>query len=654
MRGNRCGGRRRCNLDRRLVLRGDSLGRERRRGIDLRRHLVARLPCRLAALIFLAHTLDLVARQHHRWIGHQDDLRAGSLFDIDHALTLFVEEKRGDFERQPSDDSARLVLHRLFFDDAEDRQREGLRIADVTTTVARGARPQARISERRTQPLARHLQESESRNAPDLNSGSILLQRFAQTVLDLALIPGRGHVDEVDDDQPAHIPQSQLAGNFVGRFEIRIERGLLDVASLGGSRRVHIDAHQRLGVVDHDTAARRQANRVGERGLDLAFDLKSAEQRHLAFVSAHSAGAFRHHLRDEVLRLPIHVLVVDENFADILAEVVADRADDDIAFLIDEKRSDAFFHRRLYRPPQLEQVVEIPLELFRGFPDTGRAHDESHARRNFECAQRLAQLGPVLTFDASRDPARPRVVGHQDQIAPRKARKRGECGALPATLLLLDLNEQLQPFGQGVLDRGRLAALGLLVGVVLACDLLERQEAVPLGAIVDECGFQALFHPCDLRLVDARLALTAPGDFDVEVVQKLAIHHRDPTFFGLGRVDQHSFHCSFRGRTAAGPRYPAPDSTAGRAKNSHGGLRRESRGGTVSLAGRREGPESREAVRCAGSMFAGFVRHGIPADCPDRLVTGNALHRHAPVSVGTGTRLGRRRFEGRVHALVGV
>ena len=53
-------------------------------------------------------------------------------------------------------------------------------------------------------------------------------------------------------------------------------------------------------------------------------------------------------------------------------------------------------------------------------------------------------------------------------------------------------------------------------------------------------------------------------------------------------------------------------------------------------------------------MFAGFVRHGIPADCPDRLVTGNALHRHAPVSVGTGTRLGRRRFEGRVHALVGV
>ena len=357
---------------------------------------------------------------------------------------------------------------------------------------------------------------------------------------------------------------------------------------------------------------------MGERGFDLAFDLKPAEQRHLAFVSAHSAGAFRHHLRDEVLRLPIHVLIVDENLADILAEVVADRPDDDVAFLIDEKRSDAFFHRRLYRPPQLEQVVEIPLELFRGFPDTGGAHDESHPRRNFECTQRLAQFGPILTLDAPRDPARPRVVGHQDEIAPGKARKRGECGALPAALLLLDLNEQFQPFGQGVLDRRRLAGLGHLVGVVLACDLLERQEAVPLRAIVDERGLQALLHPRDLRLVDTRLALTAPGNFDVEVVQKLAIHHRDPAFFGLGRVDQHSFHCSFRGRTAAGPRYSAPDSTAGRAKNSHDGTCRGSRGGAVSFAGRREGPGSREAVRCAGWMLAGFVRHSTSADCPDR------------------------------------
>ena len=606
-------------------------------------------------MIFLAHTLDLVVRQRHRWIGHQDDLRVGSPFDIDHALALFVEEKRGDFERQPGDDPARPVLHRLFFDDAEDRQREGLRITDVTTAVARGARPQTRISERRTQTLARHLQESESRNAPGLNPGSILFQRFAQAVLDLALIPSRGHVDEVDDDQPAHIPQSQLTRDFVGRFEIRVERGLLDVASLGGSRRVHIDAHQRLGVVDHDAAARRQADRVGERGLDLAFDLKPAEQRHLAFVSAHSAGAFRHHLRDEVLRLPIHVLVVDENLADILAEVVADRPDDDVAFLVDEKRSDAFFHRRLYRPPQLEQVVEIPLELFRGFPDTGRAHDESHARRNFERAQRLAQLRPVLALDAPRDPARPRVVGHQDEIASGKARKRGECGALPAALLFLDLNEQLQPFGQGVLDRRRLADFSLLVGVVLTCDLLERQEAVPLRAIVDERGLQALLHPRDLRLVDARLALTAPGNFDVEVVQELAIHHRDPAFFGLGRVDQHSFHCSFRGRTAAGPRYPAPGSTVGRAKNSHGKIRRGSRGGAVPLAGRPGGPESCEAVRCAGRMLAGFVRRGTPADGPDRRpAAGNAPHRHAPDSVGTGARLGMRHFEGRVRAPVGV
>ena len=178
---------------------------------------------------------------------------------------------------------------------------------------------------------------------------------------------------------------------------------------------------------------------------------------------------------------------------------------------------------------------------------------------------------------------------------------------------------------------------------------------MPLRAIVDERGLQALLHPRDLRLVDARLALTASGYFDVEVVQKLAIHHRDPAFFRLGRVDQHSFHCSFRGRTAAGPRYPTPDSTAGRAKNSHGRNRRGSRGGAVSLVGRREGPGSREAVRCAGWMLAGLVRRSTPADCPDRRSSaGDVPVWHAPASVGTGTRLGMRRIENRAHAPVGV
>ncbi len=54
----------------------------------------------------------------------------------------------------------------------------------------------------------------------DLHAGAVLAQRVAQALLDLALVLGRVHVDEVDDDQAAQVTQAQLAGDFVGGFQV--------------------------------------------------------------------------------------------------------------------------------------------------------------------------------------------------------------------------------------------------------------------------------------------------------------------------------------------------------------------------------------------------------------------------------------------------
>jgi hypothetical protein len=61
----------------------------------------------------------------------------------------------------------------------------------------------------------------------------------------------RGHVDEVDHHQAAEVAQAQLARHFLGRFQVGVERGFLDVAALGGARRVHVDGGQGFGLVDH-------------------------------------------------------------------------------------------------------------------------------------------------------------------------------------------------------------------------------------------------------------------------------------------------------------------------------------------------------------------------------------------------------------------
>ena len=147
-----------------------------------------------------------------------------------------------------------------------------------------------RLGERRAQPLARQLHQAEARDLAELDARAVVAQRVAQAVLDLALVLGALHVDEVDDDQAAQVAQPQLAGDLVGRLAVGVERRLLDVAALGGARRVDVDGDQRLGVVDHDGAARGQRHlpRVG--GLDLVLDLEAREQRHVVAVELHAVA----------------------------------------------------------------------------------------------------------------------------------------------------------------------------------------------------------------------------------------------------------------------------------------------------------------------------------------------------------------------------
>jgi hypothetical protein len=130
----------------------------------------------------------------------------------------------------------------------------------VPWPLQRGQTMLAGLAERRAQALARHLQQAEAGDAAHLHPGAVHLQRLAQPVLHLALVLGGCHVDEVDDDQAAQVAQAQLAGDLVGRLQVGVERGLLDVAALGGARRVDVDGDQRLGVVDDDGAAGGQAH----------------------------------------------------------------------------------------------------------------------------------------------------------------------------------------------------------------------------------------------------------------------------------------------------------------------------------------------------------------------------------------------------------
>ena len=105
------------------------------------------------------------------------------------------------------------------------------------------------------QTLAGHLQQTEAGDTAKLDAGPVLMHGFTQTVFHFALMANRGHVDEVDDDEATQVAQAQLTGNLVGRFQVGLQRRLLDVAALGGAGGVDVDGGQGLGRIDDDAAA---------------------------------------------------------------------------------------------------------------------------------------------------------------------------------------------------------------------------------------------------------------------------------------------------------------------------------------------------------------------------------------------------------------
>src|SRR5690606_36892976 len=338
------------------------------------------------------------------------------------------------------------VLQGFFFDQAQDRQRQRFDVANDALAVAARADDAAGLAQGRAQALTGHLQQAEAADAANLYTGTVGSQGFAHLVFDGALVLDRSHVDEVDDDQTADITQTQLAGDLFRRFQIGLQGGFLDVAALGGARRVAVDGNQCFGRVDDDGTAGRQFHFTLEGGFDLAFDLETVEQRDAVFVQLDLAGVLRHHLLDEGECFFLGFDAVDQYFADVLAQVVADGADDDVGFLIDQEGSRAAGGGFLDGGPQLQQVVEVPLHFFAGATQAGGAHDQAHVGRGVETVQGLAQFVALFTFDAAGDATCTRVVRHQNKVAAGEADEGGQGCALVAALFLLDLDDDFLAF----------------------------------------------------------------------------------------------------------------------------------------------------------------------------------------------------------------
>ena len=221
---------------------------------------------------------------------------------------------------------------------------------------------------------------------------------------------------------------------------------------------------------------------------DLVFDLEAREQGHVFAIKAQLLeGLRRHKTLHVLLRLLKGRGVIDEDFADVIGQVVAHGASDRIAFLIEQEGGRPRGDGAGDGVPLRAQVVHVPLQLFGTTAHAGGADDGAHAVRDLQLRHGLAHLIAVFAFDATRHAATARVVGHQHQKAAGQTDEGGQCGAFVTALFLLDLHDDFLAFRDQFADRAVLRAAGT---EIVFGDFFQRQKAMPRRAVIDEAGFQ--------------------------------------------------------------------------------------------------------------------------------------------------------------------
>ena len=104
-------------------------------------------------------------------------------------------------------------------------------------------------------PLPGHLHKTQVRERVDRSLRPVLGERELQALQHpLAVILAR-HVNEVDDDDAAQVPEAQLPRNGRGGLDIGVEDRLLQAPVPDKRAGVDVDGRHGLGLVDYQRAS---------------------------------------------------------------------------------------------------------------------------------------------------------------------------------------------------------------------------------------------------------------------------------------------------------------------------------------------------------------------------------------------------------------
>ena len=289
-----------------------------------------------------AQLLNAEGRTKHRSIRFEQNGHAKAFFDLAQPLALAVEQVHGNRGVHMHRNLGGAAARALLLDGAQHLDGGTLRAANQAAALAMRASDEGLLGQARPQPLARHFQQAEMRNAAHLNPRAVTAQRILQPAFHGGVMLGRIHVDEVDNNQPREVPQPKLAGDLIRGLDIGAEGGVLNAALAGGAAGVHVNRHQRLSLVDDDIAARFQLHRGRVHAIKLRLHpVAGKKRRRTIAIELNLARILRHQHAHEVARRLIGLLALNQNLVHVAGIAIADGALDEVGFLIDQRRRGA-------------------------------------------------------------------------------------------------------------------------------------------------------------------------------------------------------------------------------------------------------------------------------------------------------------------------
>ena len=138
-------------------------------------------------------------------------------------------------------------------------------------------------------------------------------------VIQLLAVVGFLHVDEVNDDDAAHIAQTELAGDFLGGFDIDLEGSVfLTGARFDMVATVYINDVHCFSMLDVEVHSRADGDDASESTTNVAQDSELFENRGLEFIVFHYVGLLGSHRGDVFSDLVVYGFVVDIDGVEIV------------------------------------------------------------------------------------------------------------------------------------------------------------------------------------------------------------------------------------------------------------------------------------------------------------------------------------------------